>query len=583
MINTSAAILPEIYLQKGKGGIPVSEYFAGFAYWVKKLFASNEVGFAYDPNDLSTMFQDAAGTVPVTAVGQLVGLVLDKSKGLTLGAELFNDSTVQLFGATRLSPSIYRINAPDSTSVNFNIPIQGLRYNWVRIDFEVVRQGSGTARIDYNSGLSYVIPNSVGRHSIIAYCDRADNSIVFIRNTTPTDIDIKINSIKFLAGNHAYQTTSASRPLLGRHPVSGARNLMPHSNNPNDTSWVFIGGSRTANQLDSKGGYTAARFQGPSASNTNKQARAIKGGAYTYTVCLKAGSQHTARTNLLLRNAATAVNFQAGVIDLATGVITGAGWSSKPKPNGFWECTFTQHTGISTGDLLLCYFGATDVTTSAFDIIVDYMQLEAGEVSTPFQETTSLFDITEDGVPSTYYLAFDGSDDFLVTNSINFTATDKISLFAGVRKLSDAATGLVFELSANSETTRYSFALFAPSAAGTNSYNFRSFGSSGNAAGTPITTAYPAPHSAVLTASAKISTSLCRLSINRASPLLALESQGTGNYGNYPLYIGRRGGTTLPFNGHIYSLIGVGRLTTDAETAAIEKVLAKRTGVTLNV
>ncbi|WP_374527746.1 hypothetical protein [Acinetobacter sp.] len=182
-----------------------------------------------------------------------------------------------------------------------------------------------------------------------------------------------------------------------------------------------------------------------------------------------------------------------------------------------------------------------------------------------------------------YYLAFDGSDDFLVTNSIDFTATDKISLFAGVRKLSDAGTGLVFELSANSETTRYSFALFAPSAAGANSYNFRSFGSSGNAAGTPITTAYPAPHSAVLTASAKISTSLCRLSINRASPLLIAQSQGTGNYGNYPLYIGRRGGTTLPFNGHIYSIIGIGRLTTNSEAAAIEKELAKRTGVTLNV
>ena len=60
-------------------------------------------------------------------------------------------------------------------------------------------------------------------------------------------------------------------------------------------------------------------------------------------------------------------------------------------------------------------------------------------------------------------------------------------------------------------------------------------------------------------------------------------SQGTGNYGNYPLYIGRRGGTQLPFNGHIYGLIGVGKLATDNETVDIEKELAKRTGVTLNV
>lgn len=46
---------------------------------IKSLFASNEQGFAYDPNDLTTLYQDAVGTVPVTAVGQPVGLIRDKS------------------------------------------------------------------------------------------------------------------------------------------------------------------------------------------------------------------------------------------------------------------------------------------------------------------------------------------------------------------------------------------------------------------------------------------------------------------------------------------------------------------------
>lgn len=43
------------------------------------LFMNGEQGAWFDPNDLSTLFQDAAGTIPVTAVGQPVGLVLDKS------------------------------------------------------------------------------------------------------------------------------------------------------------------------------------------------------------------------------------------------------------------------------------------------------------------------------------------------------------------------------------------------------------------------------------------------------------------------------------------------------------------------
>ena len=50
-----------------------------FDHPIQSLFANNEQGFFYDPNDLSTMFQDAAGTVPVTAAGQPVGLMLDKS------------------------------------------------------------------------------------------------------------------------------------------------------------------------------------------------------------------------------------------------------------------------------------------------------------------------------------------------------------------------------------------------------------------------------------------------------------------------------------------------------------------------
>jgi len=43
------------------------------------LFQNSEQGAWYDPSDLSTMFQDAAGTTPVTADGQPVGLIRDKS------------------------------------------------------------------------------------------------------------------------------------------------------------------------------------------------------------------------------------------------------------------------------------------------------------------------------------------------------------------------------------------------------------------------------------------------------------------------------------------------------------------------
>ena len=46
---------------------------------ITSLFSSSEKGFAYDFSDLSTMFQDTAGTTPVTAVDQLVARVNDLS------------------------------------------------------------------------------------------------------------------------------------------------------------------------------------------------------------------------------------------------------------------------------------------------------------------------------------------------------------------------------------------------------------------------------------------------------------------------------------------------------------------------
>ena len=59
---------------------PLTARRGGGGSWLPtELFQSGEQGAWYDPSDSSTMFQDAAGTTPVTAVGQPVGRILDKS------------------------------------------------------------------------------------------------------------------------------------------------------------------------------------------------------------------------------------------------------------------------------------------------------------------------------------------------------------------------------------------------------------------------------------------------------------------------------------------------------------------------
>lgn len=56
-----------------------SLYEAGGVWTPLELFALGEQGAWYDPSDLSTLFQDAAGTIPVTTDGDPVGYMGDKS------------------------------------------------------------------------------------------------------------------------------------------------------------------------------------------------------------------------------------------------------------------------------------------------------------------------------------------------------------------------------------------------------------------------------------------------------------------------------------------------------------------------
>jgi len=53
---------------------------------------------------------------------------------------------------------------------------------------------------------------------------------------------------------------------------------------------------------------------------------------------------------------------------------------------------------------------------------------------------------------------------------------------------------------------------------------------------------------------------------------------GTGNLGNHTLYIGRRNGTSLPLNGHLYSLIVRGAASSDSQIASAESYVNSKTG-----
>ncbi len=53
----------------------------GAGYWYDGIMAASTTPIAFDVEDMSTLFQDTAGTTPVTAVGQTIKAIANKGSG----------------------------------------------------------------------------------------------------------------------------------------------------------------------------------------------------------------------------------------------------------------------------------------------------------------------------------------------------------------------------------------------------------------------------------------------------------------------------------------------------------------------
>lgn len=168
-----------------------------------------------------------------------------------------------------------------------------------------------------------------------------------------------------------------------------------------------------------------------------------------------------------------------------------------------------------------------------------------------------------------YNALFDGTDDSWATAAIDFSGSDKIAVFVAMRKLSDAASGMAVELSSSLASNNGSFALQAPGVSAATDFRWNSKGTAAITA-TYSNAAVAAPVTTVITGVGDISGPACTLRINGAQVAQSVSTQGTGNFGNYALNIGRRNGTTFPVNGQIYQLFIVSGAVTASEIAAAE-------------
>jgi hypothetical protein len=277
------------------------------------------------------------------------------------------------------------------------------------------------------------------------------------------------------------------------------------------------------------------------------------------------------------------VNLSTGAISAISGEVPSA-FSALDVGNGWYFVRVRGTSGATTSaDLITRLCSAPGVNSYTGDgtsgaLIWGADVRLATDAAYPYQRVVTATDYADVGVPRSFL--HDGFDDSSYTaSSLDLSGTDKVTVWAGVYKNSDAARGIVAELTSSTATNNGSFRLVAPEDA-TFEYGMVSRGTTdiGAYANASI---YAAPNLRVLTGVANIAGPLVALRVDGTQVVSDATSQGTGNYANAVLYMGRRNNASFPFNGKIYTIIIRGGVTDAATLALTDRYVGSRMGIVL--
>ena len=360
-----------------------------------------------------TLYQDYLGVTPVTAVGQPVGLMLDKSEGLAQGSELVvngdfaTDSGWSNQAGWTIGGGVASVNssAAGSTYIRQGSTVIGRMY---QITFEVTSFTSGALYATAGSAASGGPITSTGVYTRLALANTTQGFGVYASGSTAI-ASIDNISVVEVAGSHATQPTSTKRPIYARHPEGGIRNLLNYTEQFDNGYWTKGGNtSVSAGEVDPNGGSTAFKYNisAPTGRNIDTPDNVITGGkAYTFSLYVKAITNTTIRLR------------QSGNIafDKDVSITTAQGWQRI-------SFTFTSNSGTRVG-----FYDISGSTGDRF-----YMwgaQLEEATEASNYQKVVTDIDVTESGVGEVYYLKFDGVDDGMQINNLTSGNTPLTALF----------------------------------------------------------------------------------------------------------------------------------------------------------
>lgn len=397
-----------------------------------------------------------------------------------------------------------------------------------------------------------------------AWFEANDSTTLFtdVAGTTPVTAPgdaVALQLDKSGRGNHRTQATVAARPLYALHPVGGVRNKLEYTEDSDFWKNAAYTKNATSDPFGGNKGILAecGSFGRATISDTLSLP---EGETYTFSIWVKAGPSGVASFSLYFRE-------QGGDF-----TIYGLG----PATNSSDAWTRYEVSGVKEADGNVVTVYLQNNEGSAADFYVFGPQLEEGSTATNYQRVGSFLDVSEEGKARRGRIWYNGTSHFMETGTIT-PGTDKAQVFAGVRKLSDAAQAALTSFGDNTDDG--SVETFAPRGTTT---SFRFGTRSGGTVKTPAADArgseFDAPITVVFTSLCSIPEDLITLRIDGAEAATSTADQGSGNYLAYPLYFGARGGTSLFFNGYEdTSIIRFGPNLDDTTISKVESYVASKT------
>jgi len=140
---------------------------------IASLFATGEKGAWYDPSDITTLFQDVAGTIPVTATGQAVARINDKSGNNAHATQSDPTKRPTYYNYPGTAYSALRFDGVDDFMVTGSLNFTGTNKVTATTGFHLIPPGTGSSRImiEFGTGVSngsfYITAkNNMRDHSI---------------------------------------------------------------------------------------------------------------------------------------------------------------------------------------------------------------------------------------------------------------------------------------------------------------------------------------------------------------------------------------------------------------------------------